>query len=959
MKIPFIYSLKTKIVVAIVSLVITTVIGVVTFMQLKMERNRLEEEYRASKNMLNAMLVSVENQYRSILYHKEVITEERREQLKNVILTVEETVKSKYQLFLDGKISEEQAKQYALEVARSIRYQDSVGYVWINDTTRSFPRMIMHPTLPDLDGKILDSPEYNCALGRNENLFRAFVDISKSSGEGFVDYLWPKPLPSGLSEKQPKLSYVKRFAPWGWILGTGLYIDDIEKGVEHRIEAVKKELSESLENVTVSKTGYGFIFNSTGELIFHPLYRGNDLVSTTNPASGNLILDDMVNAVEAGDGTLDYIWDKPSYKGEFRFKKSAYITKFEPLGWYVGTSFYINDIEAPIRTMRQETLYFSLVFILIGLFLALYFASNFIKPLWRIVDLSAAGAQGDYSSRLEITRKDEFGQLAHYLNDFMEEIELSHLQLSESEKRFRTLFERSSDAMLIMEDGQFVDCNAAAMEMFSCPNKESLLQKSPLEISPEMQPDGKRSSLVYEELGHILANKGCALFEWEHVKYDGSHFLAEVQLTSIGTKEKPIIHVHWRDITEAKQIREAKLRAEEQLLQMQKMETVGTLAGGFAHDFNNILSGIVGTLSLLRYEFDEDGRIESGNLKEGLEIMEQSGERAEKMVRQLLTLSRKQTLHFESVDLNKALENVVKLARGSLDKSVVIETHYSEIPATIHADPTQIEQILLNFCVNSAHAMTIMRDKNEKWGGLLTLELHFVNAGEEFCRTHPEAFPGPYWCVTIRDTGVGMNRDTLSKIFTPFYTTKEKGMGTGLGLSMVYNIIKQHQGFVNVYSEVGDGTSFETYIPALTNREYNPLSEKQELTLSNEGTILVIDDETLMLNMAEKMLTKCGYRVLVASDGAEGLDIFQERHKEISVVLLDMAMPGLSGKDVFVALKSIDADVKVLLTSGFQQDERVQEILELGVKGFVQKPYRLQSLGDAVGAIIKGENKES
>lgn len=953
MKISFIYSLKTKILIAIVLLLITTVIGVVTFMQLKMERNRLEEEHRASKNMLNAMVISVENQYQSILYHKEAITQERRQQLKTVILAVEEVVKSNYQLFAEGKISEQQAKQQAINVARSIRYQDGIGYIWINDTTRSFPRMIMHPTLPDLDGKILDSPEYNCALGKNENLFRAFVDVSKNTGEGFVDYLWPKPLPSGLSERQPKVSYVKRFEPWGWIIGTGLYIDDIEKDVQHRIKAVKRELSESLKNATVSETGYGFIFNSAGELIVHPIYKGDDLVAVTNPATGNSILNDMKEAVEKGNGTLDYIWDKPELKGQFRFRKSAYIKKFEPLDWYIGTSFYIDDIDKPIRKMRQDTFYFSFIFILFGLFLALYFASSFTKPLWQIVALAASGAQGDYSSRLNITRKDEFGQLAHNLDEFMEEIEISHSQLSDSEMRFRTLFERSSDARIIMEDGQFIDCNEAAITMIGCPDKEYLQGKTPIEISPEVQPNGKRSVVLFEDIRRALTHHGSELFEWEHIKYDGSHFLAEVQLTSIGTEEKQIIHIRWRDITEAKQIREAKLRAEEQLLQMQKMETVGTLAGGFAHDFNNILSGIVGTLSLLRFELDKKGKIEQKNLEEGLGVMEQSGERAEKMVYQMLTLSRKQELHFEPVDLNEAIRSVVKLASGSLDKSVEIHTLYSEKPAMVNADPAQIEQVLLNFCVNGAHAMTIMRSKNESWGGKLALSIDTIEADKEFCAVHPEAKPGTYWCVSISDTGIGMNKNTLAKIFTPFYTTKEKGMGTGLGLSMVYNIIKQHNGFIYVYSEIGKGTSFDTYLPCLIQEDTSSIIDKNESSVEGTGTILVIDDETIMQKMAEKMLITCGYKVIVAKDGTEGLKLYRENKNAISVVLLDMVMPGLSGKDVFISLKYINEQVKVILSSGFHQDERVQAILQLGVKAFIQKPYRLQTLSNTVRDVLQ------
>lgn len=953
MKRSLLYSIRAKITLAVLLLVVITAVSLTIFMQIKIEKKLLTQQLTISENLLNAMMVSVDNNYQSILYHKKVITKERKDQLQNIITTAYSNVEKMYDLSQRGIISEAQAQKLAIEQLNALRYQKGVGYIWINDTIRNFPTMIMHPTLPELNGTELNSPEFNCALGKNENLFRAFVDITAETGEGFVDYLWPKPLPTGLSKRQPKLSYVKRFEPWGWILGTGLYIDDIEEEITRKVEAVKEHLQNSLKQLAYSESSYGFIFNSDFELIAHPIYRKFEVKELTNPATGNLILADIKKAADTGNGKLTYIWDKPSYKGQFRFKKSAYVVHYKELDWYIATSFYIDEIEEPIIQMRWQTLTFSLIFIIISLLLSLYIGYNLTWPFKKIMTLSERGIKGDYSIRLAMDRRDEFGQLAHNLNEFMADLDISHSELSKSEKRFRTLFEKSSDARLILRNKKIIDCNAAAVTLLGCVDKSNLLDLSPLEISPEIQLDGRRSIDKYADILNKLEHQSWILFEWEHIRQDGTHFLAEIQLTLMDDDENNLIHARLRDITEEMSTKAKKQKAEEQLIQMQKMETVGTLAGGFAHDFNNILSGLVGTVSLLRYTFDEYGTIPPEELQESLKIMEQSGNRAEIMVKQLLTLSRKQTLNFEEIDLNSAVRNVVKLAKGSLDKSVLIDTHFCDSEALIKADSAQIEQVILNFCVNGAHAMTLMRPSDEKWGGTLSISITAVEANTDFCKVHTEAHKGEYWCLSVSDTGIGMDKSTIAKIFTPFFTTKGKGVGTGLGLAMVYNIIHEHDGFVYVYSEVGKGSSFDVYIPKLTTDETSKKTQENSRNIEQGGgTILVIDDEAIMRLMAEKMLSRCGYTVLLAEDGRAGIEMYKKHKTEIDIVLLDMAMPGLSGKDTFIELKKMNEEVKVILSSGFQQDERVQAVLSLGVNCFIQKPYTLQKLAQSIKNLL-------
>ncbi len=394
-------------------------------------------------------------------------------------------------------------------------------------------------------------------------------------------------------------------------------------------------------------------------------------------------------------------------------------------------------------------------------------------------------------------------------------------------------------------------------------------------------------------------------------------------------------------------------KKENQFRQAQKMETVGTLAGGFAHDFNNVLGGIVGTLSLIKYKIQNADSLGKATIQGYLNTMEKSSQRAMSMFQQLLTLSRKQDISLVSADLNVLAGNVMEICKNTFDKSIKLEPHFQESPAMIHADPAQIEQVILNLCVNASHAMTIMREAQEVWGGNLTLTIDSIFADHHFINTHPEAVEKNYWVVSVKDTGVGMDSKTLAKIFNPFFTTKMQGMGTGLGLSMVYRIIEHHKGFIDVYSEKMIGSTFNIYLPVLEDNAGEKRTAPKESEIPHgEGVILVVDDEEVLRNYAKDVLEECGYEVLLAKNGAEGVARFKEHHNRIKAVFLDMVMPEMSGKDAYLEIKKIAPDVKVLLASGFRQDERVESVLKLGINGFIQKPYTLKNLAKAIHEII-------
>jgi len=400
-------------------------------------------------------------------------------------------------------------------------------------------------------------------------------------------------------------------------------------------------------------------------------------------------------------------------------------------------------------------------------------------------------------------------------------------------------------------------------------------------------------------------------------------------------------------------------KKEQQLRQAQKMETIGTLAGGLAHDFNNLLGGFTGALSLIKFRMQQGREIDKAFIQKYLDTMEDASARAVDLVKQILSISRKQETILEPVDLNATIEHVMRICSTSLDKCIDLEAQYAPSQAMVNASQTQMEQVLLNLCVNAAHAMTTMRGIDEHQGGRLTVALRQVTSDTGFLRHHPEAPQGDYWQLSVQDSGVGMDAMTKAKIFDPFFTTKQTGKGTGLGLAMVYNIVRQHAGFIDVHSESGCGSTFDVYLPVLhaagTRNGDEPVMEVRR----GSGLILVVDDEEIIRQTARAILEECGYTVVLAHNGEEGVRIFKARHDKIKAVLLDMVMPKKSGKEAYLEMRAIDPDLKVLLSSGFKQDERVESVIKLGVQSFIQKPYSLDTLSRAIFTVINDSSSES
>jgi len=383
------------------------------------------------------------------------------------------------------------------------------------------------------------------------------------------------------------------------------------------------------------------------------------------------------------------------------------------------------------------------------------------------------------------------------------------------------------------------------------------------------------------------------------------------------------------DITEMKQL-------ELQLQQAQKMEAIGTLAGGIAHDFNNLLMGIQGCASLIMTEMDP-----SDPLFDHLKGIEEYVKSAADLTKQLLGFARGGKYEVIPIDINQIVESSSQLF-GRTKKEIVIHSKFPKDIWTIEADQKQIEQVLLNLFLNAWQAMPD--------GGELYLQTANINLDEKYLKPY-EANPGRYVKISVTDTGVGMDETTQQKIFDPFFTTKDVGRGTGMGLASAYGIIKNHEGFINVYSEAGKGTTFNIYLPASDKEVHRETATETGLVKGSE-TILLVDDEEMIIKVSKPMLEKLGYRVVAVRSGQEAVEIVSGEDEAIDLVLLDLIMPGMDGGKTFDRIRKIQPQLPVLLSSGYAINGRALEIMNRGCNGFIQKPFSMSELSKKVRKVL-------
>jgi two-component system, cell cycle sensor histidine kinase and response regulator CckA len=510
--------------------------------------------------------------------------------------------------------------------------------------------------------------------------------------------------------------------------------------------------------------------------------------------------------------------------------------------------------------------------------------------------------------------------------------------LRHAETRYRDLFENANDIIYTLDiAGFFTSVNAAGERLFGYPREEILRMNIRSFLTPES--DALAQSYLAKKL---TGPNETTTYEVEIVRPDGTRLPLEVSTRLLYRNGQPYeVQGIARDISERRHAAAEQRRLEDQLLQAQKMESIGTLAGGIAHDFNNLLTAILGNTQLARDELAS-----GGPSQELLAEIEHAARRAAALTNQLLAFSRRQRLERQVIDLNATMSEILNMLRRIIGEDVEIQLDLAPEAPSIFADPAQIQQVVMNLAVNARDAMP--------GGGRLRIATHSIQLGVAESQTYPWTRPGPYAQIIISDDGGGIDEATQQRIFEPFFTTKEPGKGTGLGLAVVDGIVKQHGGFIKLVSQVEQGTTFMIALPATAAQPSLAASEPQPVVRGGSETVLIAEDEEILRSLAATILRRAGYTVLLAANGEEAVEIFTSDPSAIDLVILDLIMPRVGGHEAFEHMRALCPELRVLFVTGYGAAYDLQgDPTWLPPRAtLLQKPYQVATLSRTVREIL-------
>ena len=570
-------------------------------------------------------------------------------------------------------------------------------------------------------------------------------------------------------------------------------------------------------------------------------------------------------------------------------------------------------------------------------------------------------AQGDpycrfimgHPSRIESLVEDYLGNhpgIAAQVKGYVVPGEFESVQLQAklhlTEERLTTLFESAFDAILTIEDGRIAHVNRRATELLGRFRGE-LRGRQPARISPAVQADGVDSEKAFDfRMANAQAGKP-QLFPWRFRRLGGELVETEISLCRVGSTST--LQAIVRDVTARMKAEKERLELEHEMRQLQKMEALGNLAGGVAHDFNNLLAAVGGNLNLIESQVSNEPKVQTS-----LKDAQQALNRAAKVVRQLLTFARKSQDVEQTVDLAQLVMETAGLFRETIDRRITVSTKVGQVPSMVAGDPTHLSQVVVNLLLNARDAL--VESLNAK---ALVDQPEIEITTQVVDRRNPtdsQVSSANYVELTVRDNGAGMSPETQSRAFEPFFTTK--GLGSGLGLSTVYGITRQRRGWLETSSELGKGTEIRVYLPLTDKPKQPPVEEiAPSVGAKKDAVILVVEDESSLRRLYENILQLDGYTVLLAADGLAGLDEYQRARDTIDLVLLDLTMPRMMGKDVLEHIVKDNPDMCVIAMSGYATEGNAEEVLATGATAFLPKPFTASRLLALVRTVLSRESK--
>jgi PAS domain S-box-containing protein len=780
------------------------------------------------------------------------------------------------------------------------------------------------------NGDVVIHPDHR-VKGSNVSNY-GFVRQQLKIKDGYLEYDWQNP---GEPRERPKALYMVYYKPLDWIISVSAYRNEFS----HLVNI--DDFKDTVLSFKSGDSGYAYILDKKGTALIHPALEGVSLLNKKDQSTEFLY--EMLNHEF---GKLTYFWKNPE---ETESREKQVIFKHMPrFNWIIGSTSYMDEVYAPLKSFKQFLGILILLMALAGVFLALLVSRWITRPLDKLVNHLKMGAKGDFSVRMAHDTADELGQLADHFNTFMLKLESQIQQnataraaLVESELKLRGLFDQSFQYSGILSgDGTLEKINRSALEMGGL-TEEQVLSK-PIWETPWWPPEA--AAQLKEQF--FEAMKG-TLVRFETINESHNSEIRNVDISIKPVKnENGIIEfliLEGRDITDLKLAEVQQRKMAIQLQKAQKMEAIGTLAGGIAHDFNNILSSIFGYTQLAQMNLATTPE----KAKTHLDQVLKGAQRAAELIQQILTFSRQTKYRKNPLKIHLIVKEALKLMRSTIPTTIDIQAHI-HCDALVMADPTQMHQVIMNLCTNAYHAMT-------PGGGIMTLILENRYIDRKTAQDLSVS-PGDYMKLTVRDTGHGMDEDTLSKAFDPYFTTKAAGKGTGFGLALVQAIVSEHQGAVHAVSQPGEGTQFNVYLPLIEAIQESENEEPSGHMAGGNETIMVVDDEEDIRLLMKELLENMGYSVITCEDGVQALSIFQQSSCAVDLVITDMTMPRMAGDALAAELFYIRKDLPVILWSGYSEQISESQALKLGIARYMTKPIQNQELLVAIRQILDTKN---
>ena len=572
--------------------------------------------------------------------------------------------------------------------------------------------------------------------------------------------------------------------------------------------------------------------------------------------------------------------------------------------------------------------------IIAGVGLALGFALT--RRLSRLNTAAHRLAAGDRDVRIDLRGRDEVAQLGRSFNHMAHTVNQTVEALRTREEQFRGLLEGSIQGILIHRNFRPLFINPAFAATFGYESPDDILSMA--NIFPLFAAHEHERLRQYDR-ARLQNKEAPERYEIEAVHRDGATIWLELFNQRIMWQGESAVQAASVDISARKRAEAERVRLEAQLRQSQKMEAIGALAGGIAHEFNNILAGVIGFAELIRLDTSPNSEVDD----HAQQIL-RAGQRAKELVQQILTFSRQgEQMARHAVPLTRIVNDVLRLIRASLPSTITIDSQLTEAPTTVLASPTQLQQVLLNLSANAEHAM---RD----YGGRLDVEVDTCELRDS--DAPPLLPPGPYVRLRLSDTGCGMPHEVAERIFEPFFTTKAVGEGTGMGLSIAHGIIDSYDGAITVESKPGVGSTFVLYLPFYD--AVGPATEDPARPLpQGRGRVLVVDDEAPIVQIVKRLLERMGYEVVGATSSLEALELFRAAPERFDVVLTDQTMPQMTGERLALALRRIRADIPIVLCTGYSQGVNAAKAEALGIDAFCMKPFGAQDLAKTLEQVLQ------